>query len=141
MKMSPHAFLKQGKTGCASRRIFRALFVLLPSVSHAQSTTSSSILKVNTPLTTAFYQKAPDPRLYDRFNAAGDWTHLGAFRVEQSATSPMVFEQGTTVTLAYPVNSVPGLDLVINTFGGHRQTSTGSRAGSAAVTAGVRLKW
>lgn len=53
----------------------------------------------------------------------------------------MSFEQGTTVTLSYPIKAVSGLDLVVNTFGGHRQTSTGSHVGSAAVTAGVRLKW
>ncbi|KXV13636.1 hypothetical protein AD933_14345 [Acetobacter malorum] len=54
---------------------------------------------------------------------------------------PMAFEQGTTVTLAYPVKGVRGLDLVVNTFGGHRLTSTGSHIASAAVTAGLRLKW
>lgn len=128
-----------------SRRVlhlFRAvLFMLLPEVGYAQSTASGSVLKVNTPLTTSFYQKAPDPHLYDRFDAVGDWTHLGVFNVEHSTTAPMMFEQGTTVTFAYPVKGVQGLDLVVNTFGGHRQTNTGSSVGTAAVTAGVRLKW
>ncbi|KXV04709.1 hypothetical protein AD930_16795 [Acetobacter malorum] len=66
---------------------------------------------------------------------------MGAFNVERSTTPPMAFEQGTTVTLAYPVKGVRGLDLVVNTFGGHRLTSTGSHIASAAVTAGLRLKW
>ncbi|GEB81938.1 hypothetical protein [Acetobacter orleanensis] len=138
--MISHALSTREKTQRASH-IFHVLFMLLPGAGYAQSTTPTSVLKVNTPLTASFYKKAPDPHLYDRFEAVGDWTHLGVFTVEHSTAAPMLFEQGTTVTFAYPVKGVQGLDLVLNTFGGHRQTNTGSHVGSAAVTAGVRLKW
>lgn len=139
--MSSHAFSIREKIWRASHVFRAALFLLPPGVGYAQSTASGTVLKVNAPLTASFYQKAPDPHLYDRFDAVGDWTHLGVFNVEHSTTTPMMFEQGTTVTFAYPVKGVRGLDLVVNTFGGHRQTNTGSSVGSAAVTAGVRLKW
>ncbi|GBQ82008.1 hypothetical protein AA14337_2210 [Acetobacter malorum DSM 14337] len=131
-------FPKLEKANIASH-IFSALFMFLPETGYAQ--TPSTTLHATVPLAGSFYKTAPDPRLYDRFNVADDWTHLGAFNVERSTTPPMAFEQGTTVTLAYPVKGVRGLDLVVNTFGGHRLTSTGSHIASAAVTAGLRLKW
>ncbi|MBS1000466.1 hypothetical protein JK169_05455 [Acetobacter persici] len=130
---------KREKIHIASH-IIKVLCVVLPEAGYAQSP-QTGVLKVSAPLTASFYKKAPDPHLYDRFRIADSWTHLGVFSVEHSTETPMSFEQGTTVTLSYPIKAVSGLDLVVNTFGGHRQTSTGSHVGSAAVTAGVRLKW
>lgn len=66
---------------------------------------------------------------------------IGPFLLEKSDRSPIPMETGRTITAAYPVKAVPGLDLTINMFAGHRQTNTGSNVGSAALTAGMRYKW
>lgn len=68
-------------------------------------------------------------------------SRIGPMSLEQRNDSPIPDEQGTTVTAAYPVKRVPGMDMVVNVFGGHRETMTGSNAASGAITAGVRFKW
>ncbi|GBR00400.1 hypothetical protein GLI01_30600 [Gluconacetobacter liquefaciens] len=73
--------------------------------------------------------------------ASGGTGHVGPFDIEQSNASPVPMETGRTVTAAYPVKGVPGMDLTINMFGGHRETNTGSAVGTAALTAGMRIKW
>lgn len=73
--------------------------------------------------------------------ASGRTGHVGPFDIEQSNASPVPMETGRTVTAAYPVKGVPGMDLTINMFGGHRETNTGSAVGTAALTAGMRIKW
>ncbi|GBQ76236.1 hypothetical protein CFR75_15005 [Komagataeibacter xylinus] len=67
--------------------------------------------------------------------------HIGPFAIEHSQSSPILFEQGTTLTVAYPLKGVRGMDPVVNAFGRHRQTNTGNNVGSVAVTADVRFKW
>ncbi|WP_166313222.1 hypothetical protein [Acetobacter estunensis] len=67
--------------------------------------------------------------------------HIGPFNIEQSNSSPVPMETGRTITAAYPVKGVPGMDLTINMFAGHRETNTGSNVGTAALTAGMRIKW
>ena len=67
--------------------------------------------------------------------------HIGSFLLENSDSSPVSMEIGRTVTAAYPIRAVPGLDLTINMFAGHRQTNTGSNVGTSALTAGIRYKW
>lgn len=66
---------------------------------------------------------------------------VGPFEVEKSNASPIPMETGRTVTFAYPVKGVPGMDLTVNMFGGHRQTNTGSAVGTGALTAGMRVRW
>ncbi|WP_249201394.1 hypothetical protein [Gluconobacter sphaericus] len=46
-----------------------------------------------------------------------------------------------TTTFAYPLKSLPGVDLTASFFGGHRDTIQGAAGGSAAVTAGIRVHW
>jgi hypothetical protein len=67
--------------------------------------------------------------------------HIGSFLLENRDSSPIAMETGRTVTAAYPIRAVPGLDLTINMFAGHRQTNTGSNVGTSALTAGIRYKW
>ncbi|MBB2169053.1 hypothetical protein HLH36_11895 [Gluconacetobacter aggeris] len=78
---------------------------------------------------------SPPPR------APGVPGHVGPFAIEQGNASPVPMETGRTVTAAYPVKGVPGMDLTINMFAGHRQTNTGSNVGTGALTAGMRIKW
>ncbi|GEL50413.1 hypothetical protein ATR01nite_14880 [Acetobacter tropicalis] len=66
---------------------------------------------------------------------------FGAVTFEQSNHSFMPLETGRTVTAAYPVKGVPGMDLTVSMFAGHRETNTGSDVGTAAVIAGMRFKW
>ncbi|ATJ90816.1 MULTISPECIES: hypothetical protein [Acetobacter] len=66
---------------------------------------------------------------------------FGAVTFEQSNRSFMPLETGRTVTAAYPVKGVPGMDLTVSMFAGHRETNTGSDVGTAAVIAGMRFKW
>ncbi|MFW7269076.1 hypothetical protein ACMAUO_14040 [Gluconacetobacter sp. Hr-1-5] len=73
--------------------------------------------------------------------ASGGTGHVGPFDIEQSNASPVPMETGRTVTAAYPVKGVPGMDLTINMFAGHRETNTGSNVGTGALTAGMRIKW
>lgn len=73
--------------------------------------------------------------------APGGAGHVGPFDIEQSNASPVPMETGRTVTAAYPVKGVPGMDLTINMFAGHRQTNTGSNVGTGALTAGMRIRW
>ncbi|NHN84017.1 hypothetical protein GOB93_05085 [Acetobacter musti] len=87
-----------------------------------------------------YYVTAPRLDLSAKFDSH-DFSHVGPFAVEHSDASPSLLEHGRTVTLAYPVKGVKGMDLTINTFAGHRETNTGSNVGSTAVTAGVRFKW
>ncbi|WP_308720878.1 hypothetical protein [Komagataeibacter xylinus] len=87
------------------------------------------------------YQSASALQPFAVSPGSGRLNHVVPFAIEHSQISPIPFEQGTTVTAAYPVKGVRGMDLVVNAFGGHRQTNTGSNVSSAAVTAGVRFKW
>lgn len=88
---------------------------------------------------TDYYVTAPHLSLKPQ--ASDALRHVGPFNIEQSDTSPIPMETGRTITAAYPVRSVPGLDFTINMFAGHRDTNTGSNVGMAALTAGVRIKW
>ncbi|MBB3882405.1 hypothetical protein [Acetobacter oeni] len=87
-----------------------------------------------------YYVTALRPVLKPDFGAH-DFSQAGPFTVEYSDTGPSLSEHGRTVTFAYPVKGVKGMDLTVNTFAGHRDTNTGSNVGSAALTAGVRFKW
>ncbi|WP_147061256.1 hypothetical protein [Kozakia baliensis] len=69
------------------------------------------------------------------------WTKIGPFNVEANPSSPLAEEKGMTTVLAYPVQAVPGLELVGSVFSGHRDTRLGAPAGSAAVTGGIRFRW
>jgi len=70
-----------------------------------------------------------------------DAIHLGPLRIDTTTNSPIALDHGTTTTLAYPVDAIPGLDLVADLFTGHRDTRLGAPAGSAAVTGGIRFHW
>ncbi|NHO31402.1 hypothetical protein [Acetobacter fallax] len=88
-----------------------------------------------------YYVTAPRLDLGSKFGPRDDFSQVGPFSIEHSNASPSLMEHGTTVTAAYPVKGVQGMDLVVNMFAGHRDTNTGSNTGSAALTAGVRFKW
>lgn len=102
---------------------------------------TSSVAPGSRSLSENFYQSAPFRRPFVASPDLDNMGHVGPFAIEHSQSSPIPLEQGRTVTAAYPVKGVQGMDLVVNAFGGHRQTNTGSNAGSAAITAGVRFKW
>ncbi len=48
---------------------------------------------------------------------------------------------GLTVSAAVPVSGVPGLDAVLDVFGGHEAVNATTTTPSAAVTAGFRLSF
>lgn len=108
---------------------------------HSVPLSSPSATPNSRTLQESFYQSAPSPRSFATSPDLKNLDHVGPFAIEHSQSSPIPLEQGTTITAAYPVKGVQGMDLVVNAFGGHRQTNTGSNVGSAAVTAGVRFKW
>ncbi|MFT9364528.1 MAG: hypothetical protein ABF572_03205 [Gluconobacter sp.] len=66
---------------------------------------------------------------------------IGPLNVERATQSPLMEEKGVTTTFAYPLKSLPGVDLTASFFGGHRDTIQGAAGGSAAVTAGIRVHW
>ncbi|KPH85057.1 hypothetical protein GLUCOINTEAF2_0203604 [Komagataeibacter intermedius AF2] len=107
---------------------------------HSLPLSSPSITPNSRTLQQSFYQSVA-PRSFATAPGLKNLDHVGPFAIEHSQSSPIPLEQGTTITAAYPVKGVQGMDLVVNAFGGHRQTNTGSNVGSAAVTAGVRFKW
>lgn len=66
---------------------------------------------------------------------------IGPLDVERATQSPLMEEKGVTTTFAYPLKSLPGVDLTASFFGGHRDTIQGAAGGSAAVTGGIRVHW
>jgi hypothetical protein len=66
---------------------------------------------------------------------------LGRATLTGTTESGLPGFKGMTITASVPVPGISGLDAVLDASGGHDQVNSSTTAASAALTAGLKLKF